>query len=74
MFLSIIIPVYNGSQYIKPLLDSLNSQTSKDFEVIAVDDGSTDNSNDIIKNYHAEYPIHSLHKENGGVSSARKLG
>lgn len=47
---SIIIPVYNVEKYIKKCLDSVFSQTDKDFEVIVVNDGTKDNSMDIVKN------------------------
>ena len=48
---SIIIPVYNVEKYIKKCLDSVFSQTDKDFEVIVVNDGTKDNSMDIVKKY-----------------------
>ncbi|MGC8804606.1 MAG: glycosyltransferase family 2 protein, partial [Candidatus Ratteibacteria bacterium] len=47
---SVIIPVYNAARFIGKTLKSVLSQTYKDFEVIVVDDGSTDNSNTILKN------------------------
>ena len=67
---SIIIPVYNVEQYIKRTLDSVFNQTEKDFEVIIVDDGSTDNSISIAKEYDVKI-IHSKHVE---VSEARNIG
>lgn len=70
---SIIIPVYNKANYIKECLDSVLSQTEQDFEAIVVDDGSTDNSAEIINNY-KNHRIKYVHKKNGGVSSARNLG
>ena len=48
---SIIIPVYNVEQYIKKCLDSVFAQTFKDYEVIVVNDGTKDNSMDIVKDY-----------------------
>ena len=51
---SIIIPVYNVEKYIKKCLDSVFNQTFKDFEVICVNDGSTDSSLDILKEYAAK--------------------
>ena len=50
MGLSVIIPVYNGEQYIDRCLNSLINQTYKNLEIIVVDDGSKDKSIDIIKN------------------------
>ena len=49
--ISIIIPVFNAEKYIRKCLDSISSQTFSDFEVICVDDGSKDNSLDVIKNF-----------------------
>ena len=49
--LSIIIPVYNSERFLKECLDSVLSQSFSDFEVIVVDDGSTDSTCDILKEY-----------------------
>ena len=51
MKVSVIIPVYNGEEYLRQCLDSVVSQTLKDIEIICVDDGSTDSSLDILKEY-----------------------
>lgn len=51
MKLSVIIPNYNNQKYIKECLDSILNQTFQDFEIVIVDDCSTDNSVDIIKRY-----------------------
>ena len=75
--LSIIIPVYNVEKYIKHCLDSIKSQTMKDFEIIIVNDGATDNSEKIIKEYQKNNPdliIKYFKKENGGLASARNYG
>jgi len=69
---SVIIPVYNGSNYIREAIDSVLKQTYKNYEVIIVDDGSTDDTWDIIQSY--GNLIRAFHKENGGVSSALNLG
>lgn len=73
---SVIVPVYNLSQYIGNTLDSIINQDFDSFEIIVVDDGSTDNSLDIIqitlKNSNIPHKI--IHQENGGVSAARNKG
>ena len=73
---SVIVPVYNVEKYIKKCLDSLISQTLKDIEIIIVNDGSTDKSQEIINEYVKEYPnlLQSYVKENGGLSDARNFG
>lgn len=73
---SVIIPVYNVEEYIRKCLDSLVNQTLKDIEIIVVNDGSPDNSQDIIDEYVEKYPkkIKSFIKENGGQGSARNFG
>lgn len=73
---SIIVPVYNVEKYLKKCLDSLINQTLKEIEIIIVNDGSTDNSELIIKIYTENYPdkIKVINKENGGLSDARNYG
>ena len=75
MKISVIVPIYNVEKYLRKCLDSLVNQTFKDFEVILVNDGSTDSSQDIIDEYKSKYPfIKAIKKENGGMSSARNVG
>lgn len=73
---SVIVPVYNVEKYIEKCLDSLVNQTLKEIEIIVVNDGSLDNSQDIIDKYVKKYPnkIKSFIKENGGQGSARNYG
>ncbi len=73
---SIIVPIYNTEQYLNKCLDSLVNQTLQDVEIILINDGSTDNSQNIIDEYSAKYPnkIKSFTKENGGQATARNLG
>ena len=72
---SIIIPVYNVAEYLKRGIDSILSQTFQDFEAVLVDDGSTDGSGKICDEMVAvDNRVRVVHKENGGVSSARNLG
>lgn len=74
--LSIVIPVYNVERYLPRCLDSVLGQNFSDFEVIAVNDGSTDRSLSILKEYEArnEGRLTVLTKENGGLSDARNFG
>lgn len=73
--ISIIIPVFNVEQYLKQCLDSIVSQDCSSIEVILIDDGSTDGSATLCKDYANTYNyIKFLRKENGGVSSARNMG
>ena len=74
--ISVIIPVYNTEKYIEKCLESLAKQTMQDFEVIVVNDGSTDNSEKVIKDYkkNSNLDIKYLEKENGGLASARNYG
>ncbi|MDD6812388.1 MAG: glycosyltransferase, partial [Lachnospiraceae bacterium] len=74
-FLSIIIPVYNVANYLSACLDSILQQEFTDYEIILVDDGSTDDSSVICDNYAANHTnIRCIHKENGGLPSARQAG
>lgn len=73
--LSIIVPVYNLENYLCKCIDSILGQTYRDFEVLLVDDGSTDSSLSICLQYaETDSRICVFHKDNGGASSARNLG
>lgn len=73
--ISVIVPVYNLENYIKRCLKSIQNQTYCNMEIIVVDDGSRDDSWNIINRIAKEDDrIIQIHKENGGVSSARMLG
>lgn len=74
MFFSIIIPLYNRPQEIKELLQSLVSQTYSNFEVIVVEDGSTDSAKDIVESFSTDLQINYFFKENGGQGFARNYG
>ena len=72
---SIIVPVYNSSRYLPQCLESVLLQSFKDYEVLLVDDGSTDGSGSICDEFaKKDERFHVFHKDNGGVSSARNLG
>ena len=77
MKISIIIPVYNGEQYIRKCLDSVKKQTYPDIETVVINDGSTDGSEKVLKEYAAENPsmtIKIITKKNAGLPQARKTG
>jgi len=70
--ISVIIPAYNGSLYIRPAIASVLHQTYRDWELIVVDDGSTDNTRQIVQQY--EDKLRYLYQENQGVAAARNRG
>lgn len=73
--LSIIIPIYNGEEYIERCLNSVLKQKFRDFEIILVNDGSTDKSGEICNKYvEFDSRIKVIHQENRGQSKARKTG
>ena len=73
--ISIIVPIYNVEQYLGTCINSILNQTFKDFELILVNDGSTDNSLEICKYYKKiDSRICIINKKNGGLSSARNAG
>lgn len=71
--ISIVIPVYNAEKYIEETLDTIRNQTITNYEIIIINDGSTDKSMEIINNYikNNKIDIKVFEKENGGQSSAR---
>lgn len=75
MKISIIVPIYNVSKYVKRCLDSLVSQTLNDVEIILVNDGSEENEENLIKKYMVKHKnIKYYKKKNGGQASARNFG
>lgn len=71
---TIIMPVYNAEKFLRENLDSIVNQTMREFELIAVNDGSSDHSLEILKEYAAKYPmIKVIDQPNGGPSSARNV-
>lgn len=77
MKLSVIIPVYNTEKYIEKCLDSIANQTMKDLEIVIVNDGSKDNSENVIKQWienNKDINVKYIKKENGGLSDARNFG
>lgn len=72
--ISLVVPVYNVETYLSACLDSLLIQTLPGIEIIAVDDGSTDTSSDILASYQRKHAITVIRQENGGLSAARNTG
>jgi glycosyltransferase involved in cell wall biosynthesis len=68
---SVIVPVYNGENYLSETLDSIFAQDYEPFEVIVIDDGSTDGSADIVQSYSN---VRYIHQSNQGVPVARNTG
>ena len=72
---SVIVPVYNAKKYIEQCVESILSQTLKEMELILVNDGSTDNSLEIIKKYEKQYNnVIVIDQSNQGVMNARCNG
>ncbi len=73
---SVIIPTYNRSGILKKCLDALTAQTfpAKDFEVFVCDDGSTDDTEQVVREYAAPYSLHYLKQKNSGPAAARNKG
>lgn len=72
---SVIVPVYNTEKYLEKCLSSLVNQTLDEIEIVAIDDGSTDKSSEILDEYAQKFPSKFVvrHKENGGQATARNL-
>lgn len=72
---SIIVPIFNSANYLERCIESITAQTFTDFELILVDDGSTDCSADICERWSKKDPrIRVFHQENSGASAARNIG
>ena len=70
---TVIIPTYNRSEFVRQAINSVLAQSYKDFELLVIDDGSTDNTRQVISAIN-DSRIKYIYKDNGGVSSARNLG
>lgn len=72
--ISIIVPIYNVEKYLSKCLDSIRNQTFTDFEVLMINDGSTDNSAKIAQSFLTDSRFHLISKPNGGQGQARNVG
>lgn len=73
-FFSVIVPVYNVKDYLSRCVDSILNQDFMSYEILLVDDGSTDGSNFLCDEYSLNERVRVIHKENGGLASARNAG
>ena len=73
---TLAVPIYNMERYLPRCMDSLLDQTCRDYEILLIDDGSTDSSGALCDGYAADHPelVRVVHKPNGGLSSARNAG
>src|SRR5262245_39908172 len=69
---SVVIPSYNSAAYLPAAIDSVLAQTARDLEVIVVDDGSTDDTPDVVARYGP--PVRGIRQANAGVAAARNRG
>lgn len=76
MKFSIIVPVYNVREYLADCVNSLLEQDVQDYEILLIDDGSTDGSGVLCDGYQAAFPekVRTIHQENGGLGAARNTG
>ena len=72
--ISIIIPVYNGEKYIEKCLDSIKNQTFKDYEVLIINDGSKDNTKNLIEKYLNDKRFKLFNRTNHGIGASRNFG
>ena len=72
--ISVIIPCYNHGKYLSEAIESVLASTLKDWEIIVVDDGSSDNTEEVAKTYLKDKRIHYLYQSNGGLPKARNYG
>lgn len=74
MLISVIVPIYNVAPYLRECLDSILSQTHRNLEIILINDGSTDGSEEIAKEYLQDSRVGLISQKNGGLSQARNVG
>src|SRR5688572_25867702 len=71
---SVIMPVYNGARFIQAALESVRQQTYQSIEIIIIDDGSTDQTSDVVARFVSPFPIRYIRQKNQGQSAARNAG
>ena len=74
--ISVIVPVYNVESYLERCVDSIIDQTYKNLEILLIDDGSTDNTQELVKEWMSKdngFEIRYIHKENGGMHTAHNV-
>jgi glycosyltransferase involved in cell wall biosynthesis len=71
---SVVIPAYNAAAFVGGAIDSVLRQTHQDFEILVVNDGSKDNTEEVVQTYLSDPRIRYLRKENGGPSPAKNMG
>ena len=74
IYISFIVPCYNAAKYLTQLITSVQKQTINDWELLLIDDGSTDNTHEIVNQFLNDTRIHYIYQKNSGVSSARNHG
>ena len=75
MMISVIVPMYNAEEYIDACVESILAQTYKNFELVIIDDGSTDRSSLMIDSYtYNDERVRIVHRENEGAAAARNIG
>ncbi len=72
--IDVIVPVFNGQEYIEEALASIAAQSRRPHQIIVIDDGSTDDTAKVVKKFTSKIPIVYVFKKNGGLSSARNAG
>jgi len=72
MLVSVIIPTYNSARFLTEAVGSVLAQTFRDFEILVIDDGSTDETQDVLRQYGS--PVRCIHQQNSGVAVARNRG
>ena len=71
---SVVIPTYNSAEFLVEALDSVSEQTYNNYEVVLIDDGSTDNTKEVVEAYRSRIKLNYIYQENQGVAAARNRG
>ena len=68
---SVILPVYNGARYVDDAISSVFGQSERDWELIVINDGSTDNTDEVLKKYRGSIRVKCIKQENRGAAEAK---